>query len=390
MIDSQHWKLNRILLLLIGVWPLQQSNLTRFQFIFLSIIQITSIICQLMTFFTTKCTPDVVVTVLSLVLMFSFCGIKYNLFFLNVEVMKDLLVQLQNVYIGLKDKHEIAIMNNYICNAKRYTLILTILAVCVLFTSVIILSPKIVYVILPMNVSLLNRQPIRMEYFIDQEKYDYLIPLHMSMSICITTIAMVAIGTIYVACLQYICGMFRISSFRIKRAVHINMLQNIEATKGNLILEGIISAVDMHRQAMKLSRLLLSTMETMMFCLIILGVVTLSINLFRIFQVISTGDEFKEFIIPSVYVVAITLYMFLGNYFAQDVTDHNNDIFATVCDVQWYAAPLHIQKLLLFLLQRGSKDFTLCIGGLFVASLECFATLLKTSFSYFTVMYSTQ
>ncbi|XP_025270108.1 uncharacterized protein LOC105252683, partial [Camponotus floridanus] len=149
-----------------------------------------------------------------------------------------------------------------------------------------------------MNVSLSYRLPIRMEYFIDQEKYSYLISLHISMAMCIGTIALIAIGTICVACLQYICGMFRISSFRIKRAVHIDMLQNIKATKGNLILEGIISAVDMHRQAMKLCRLLLSTMETIMFCLILLGVITLSLNLFRIFQVISTGDEFKEFIIP--------------------------------------------------------------------------------------------
>ncbi|XP_025270107.1 uncharacterized protein LOC105252682 [Camponotus floridanus] len=185
--------------------------------------------------------------------------------------MKDLLIQLQNIYIGLKDKNEIAIMNNYICNAKRYTLIFTTLAVCCVFTtSIIILSPGIICIILPINVSLSNRLPIKMEYFIDQEKYSYFISLHMSIAICIGTMTSAAIGTMYVTFLQYVCGMFRISSFRIKRAMHINMLQNIKAKKGNLILEGIISAVDIHRQAMKLSRRLLSTMETMMFCLIML------------------------------------------------------------------------------------------------------------------------
>jgi len=44
-------------------------------------------------------------------------------------------------------------------------------------------------------------------------------------------------------------------------------------------------------------------------------------------------------------------------------------------NVQWYIAPLHIQKIILFLLQRDSKNFTLSIGGLFVASIECFATV---------------
>lgn len=44
-------------------------------------------------------------------------------------------------------------------------------------------------------------------------------------------------------------------------------------------------------------------------------------------------------------------------------------------DVQWHVAPLHIQKVILFLLQRGTKDFTISIGRLFVASLECFTTV---------------
>lgn len=35
--------------------------------------------------------------------------------------VKDLLVQLQNLYDGLKDKNEIAIIKKYSCNGKRYT-----------------------------------------------------------------------------------------------------------------------------------------------------------------------------------------------------------------------------------------------------------------------------
>lgn len=40
-------------------------------------------------------------------------------------------------------------------------------------------------------------------------------------------------------------------------------------------------------------------------------------------------------------------------------------------------APLHIQRLILFLMQRGTKDFSLNVGGLFIESLECFATVRK-------------
>jgi len=41
----------------------------------------------------------------------------------------------------------------------------------------------------------------------------------------------------------------------------------------------------------------------------------------------------------------------------------------------WYVAPLRVQKLILFLLQHGTKNFTIILGGFFVSSLEGFATV---------------
>ncbi|XP_024882882.1 odorant receptor 43a-like [Temnothorax curvispinosus] len=80
--------------------------------------------------------------------------------------------------------------------------------------------------------------------------------------------------------------------------------------------------------------------------------------------------------------------MFLSNFVGQQIIDHNNHIFVTAYKVQWYNTPLSVQKLILFLLQRGNKSFGLHVGGLFIASLECFSTLFNASISYFTIMYS--
>ena len=44
-------------------------------------------------------------------------------------------------------------------------------------------------------------------------------------------------------------------------------------------------------------------------------------------------------------------------------------------NVEWYVAPLHIQKMILFLLQKGTKTFHLILGGIFVASMESAATV---------------
>jgi hypothetical protein len=43
--------------------------------------------------------------------------------------------------------------------------------------------------------------------------------------------------------------------------------------------------------------------------------------------------------------------------------------------VEWYAAPLHIQKIYLFLLQRGTKTYHIIIGGLLVATMETAASV---------------
>ncbi|KAL6417999.1 hypothetical protein ACFW04_012412 [Cataglyphis niger] len=346
-LETQYFKLNRFLLLIIGIWPLQQSNLTRFQFIFLSSVLMTSIMFQ----------------------------------------MKDLLMQLQNVCNELKDKNELAIMNEYSCNAKRYTAVLTI---CTLFASIVIFWSNICSIILSINVTQSRHLPITTEYFIDQEKYFYLILIHISLANCIGTTTVVAIGAMLIAYFQHTCGMFKISSYRIQCAMSINILEKIKLNKINLIVKEIISAVNIHRQAIKLSELMASKIEKMLFCLIIIGVICLSLNLFRIFQIVTYGNDIKEILFPFLFVAISILYMFVANYVGQDLTDHNSDLFATVYDIQWHEAPLHVQKLILFLLQKGTKNFTISVGGLFVGSLECFATLVKASVSYFTVIYSTQ
>ncbi|XP_011059568.1 PREDICTED: uncharacterized protein LOC105149091 [Acromyrmex echinatior] len=135
------------------------------------------------------------------------------------------------------------------------------------------------FIVLPKNISHL---PIMMEYFIDQEKYFYLILLHFYAITCVGGIAILAVGTLLLTYLQYICGMFKIAGYRIEHAININVRQNITPKNKILMNEGIICAVDIHRQAMKLSKHLLSTFEVMMFCLIIFGVACLTLNLFQV------------------------------------------------------------------------------------------------------------
>ncbi|XP_018300284.1 uncharacterized protein [Mycetomoellerius zeteki] len=156
---------------------------------------------------------------------------------------------------------------------------LTIFAIIAGFVCIISQHLSSSSIVLSKNIS---RLPIMMEYFIDQEKYFYLILLHIYAIIYIGGITMLAVGTLFLTYFQYVCGMFKIAGYRIEHAINMNIQQNITPKNNILMSEGIICAVDIHRQAMKLSKHLLSIFEVMLFYLIIFGVACLTLNLFQV------------------------------------------------------------------------------------------------------------
>ncbi|XP_018361490.1 PREDICTED: odorant receptor 47a-like [Trachymyrmex cornetzi] len=230
------------------------------------------------------------------------------------------------------------------------------------------------------------------EYLVDQEKYFYWILLHMYAVMFIAAVILLGTGTMFITHIEHICGIFKIASYRIKRAVNNNISRNIATKNKILMIEGIICAVDIHRQAMKMMNHFMTTFEIMISCFTGCVVVCFSFNLYLLFRIASSENNrtnISEFLLSLIFASICILYMFIANYLGQKIIDHNNHVFVTAYNVQWYKAPLYIQRMILFLLQRRSKEFSLNIGGIFDASIEGFATLIKVSISYFTVMHST-
>lgn len=70
-------------------------------------------------------------------------------------------------------------------------------------------------VVLSVNISQSHQILFITEYFVDQEKYFFLILLHINIAFCIGMAATIATGTILLGYLQLIFGMFRISRYEI-------------------------------------------------------------------------------------------------------------------------------------------------------------------------------
>jgi len=73
------------------------------------------------------------------------------------------------------------------------------------------LWPDFIDIITPANVSRSHHLRISTEYFIDQERYFYLLLLHVNTAMFIGSFVLTATGTMLVAYLHHACGMFKIA-----------------------------------------------------------------------------------------------------------------------------------------------------------------------------------
>ncbi|KAH0944519.1 Or9e38 [Eciton burchellii] len=389
-IRKRYLKFNRIILLAVGIWPFQRSKIARLQLTLFLGILISFITFQLSRLLFVDYTFDFTLKMLSIAMFLTFLVIKYVCFSMNIETVRCLLEWFQYVYNGLQDMNEIAIYDKYGNIAKRFTInMILIQASCLFFLIGTQCCPYIFDMIMLKNETY-GRHFILLlcKYYAIQEKHIHLIILHVNATYIVAAFILLAVGTVLISCIKLICGMFKIASYRLERAMSIGRLQNISSEDKAVIYKDIICAVDIHRKAMEFATFFSYSFEGSIFLLIIVIVCSLSLNLFRIFQMVS-HDEIDEILILHVVIVTVMLlYMFIGNYAGQEITDHNDHVFIVAYNVQWYLAPMRVQKLILFLLQRNNRIFILKVGGLFAISLECFASLMSTSISYFTVMCS--
>ncbi|XP_071560360.1 uncharacterized protein, partial [Temnothorax nylanderi] len=211
-------------------------------------------------------------------------------------------------------------------------LILKHFSVLVIFIAIIlILYPiwsRVFYTLLSINETRARISPLLVtEYFIDK-RYFYLIYFHTNAAFFIGLIGMIATATMFIVYLQHACGMFQITCYRIARTMTLETLRKNSLQNECLIYKGLICAVDMHRKAMKFSNSTISRFKIMFALLITTGVMCGSLNVFLIFQMTSFECDIEELSLRLIFMMYLLTYMFVGNYIAQEIMDHNNNVLS--------------------------------------------------------------
>ncbi|XP_012541789.2 uncharacterized protein LOC105839789 [Monomorium pharaonis] len=395
-VGNVYYKLNRRLLLLVGLWPYEHSIYKYCQMILYNIIIIFTLICQITKLITLKNVKsrntDMMLKLLSLIVFDIIFITKYQTFCIVARKIRYLMDHVKEDWNMLKDKRELEIITKYTYIGSICTLILTILGfagtlICIFLP----LIPDILNIIVPLNISRPQQLLFPGEYFVDQQKFYYAIVLQLDVTVGLIIFTLISTESLYVTYIQHACGMFEIASYRMDQAFNNKLLQSYTSEKQAVIIyKRIIEAIHIHKRAIEFSEFLWSTLAISYSILLIIGITSLIINLFCLFQTILFVKAIDEVITSFLFTIGHIIYLLVGNYVGQILIDHSVSIFQNIYITRWQGAPLQVQKLLLMIMQRSMKSCKMVVGGMFVPSLEGFATLMSTTLSYFTVLWSVQ
>ncbi|KYQ47769.1 hypothetical protein ALC60_13194 [Trachymyrmex zeteki] len=160
-------------------------------------------------------------------------------------------------------------------------------------------------------------------------------------------------------CIQHACGLLKLTSYRILNAFDDRLqLMNISKKSKCTICIKLSKAIKIHRRS--LEYFLINEINAFYFILL------KAVTTHNILETITIG----------LLVYSHICYSFFMNYFGQDIIDHSENFFRQIYNSKWHMIPLHAQKLILFVMQRSSKNCVLLVGGLYVPSYEGFATVI--------------
>ncbi|XP_039311541.1 uncharacterized protein LOC113003314 [Solenopsis invicta] len=260
---------------------------------------------------------------------------------------------------------------------------------CLFCYTISFFVPGTLDLIYPLNESRSRKLPILAEYFIlDEQKYFYPILVHQLLVIAIGITIVLSTETLSMMYLHHTFGLFDVARYHLKHVFDNETLSVTKNEKYAILHARIVKVINIHRKTIEFADYLLSTFYVTYFIMLVTGIIAITINTFRLIQAVLAMNDFKELIGSVSFIGGQYGFLFFVNFFGQKISDRSFLMSEQVYDVPWYTAPVEIQKLFVFILQKTIKGYELGINGVIVASLENFASLASMTLSYLTMIYS--
>ncbi|EFN67930.1 Odorant receptor 49b [Camponotus floridanus] len=90
----------------------------------------------------------------------------------------------------------------------------------------------------------------------------------------------------------------------------------------------------------------------------------------------------KSLMTLSAFLIQLTLYSFIGNYLKSEMEEIGLSIYQSA----WYSFPTKLQRNVNFIVMQTKSPVALQAGNFIVVNLSTYVSILKTSFSYLSVL----
>ncbi|XP_019883233.2 odorant receptor 13a-like [Camponotus floridanus] len=143
--------------------------------------------------------------------------------------------------------------------------------------------------------------------------------------------------------------------------------------------------IQRHRHVIMLARELADLISFVLLIELFIISILLCIMGFQLIFALKVHDTVmisRSSFILSVFLIQLTLYSFIGNYLKSEMEEIGHSIYQSV----WYNFPRKLIKSVIFVLMQTQSPVALQAGNFIVINLSTYVTILKTSFSYLSLL----
>ncbi|THK32931.1 odorant receptor 10a-like [Diachasma alloeum] len=379
--SNGYYRNNRILMTLIGLWP--ESSMSEKICVRISVLVLMiSIMIPQYAFLFRKCNnlDDMVFGIIAqIAIAVGFA--KYYFVVTNMERVGRALDQIREDWHILENSPAITTAHTYAARGSFGTKFYMLTVFCsASFFSITPLKQVILDRLSPLNES---RPKIFMLdadysiYGIDANKLYYSTLLHSYFTSMIVMNMIVSVDTFVLIIVEHCCGLFKTVGILLKG------MELHDSSDGQCQI--IENAVVIHHRAILLAEFIESSFTMMYGFVVLVSMILISITgLESIIKI----DDVAEVIRFGAFSAGQLVHLLFMSLPGQELLDHSSQVSEEVYGCNWSSISATGRRLISIMLMRSMKPLGMTAGGFYALHLENYGNVLRTSFSYFTVMLS--
>nr|XP_034176023.1 odorant receptor 49a-like [Osmia lignaria] len=236
------------------------------------------------------------------------------------------------------------------------------------------------------NESRTKMQLFKLNYIVDTEDYFYIVYIHLTCCSLATVLVIIAMDSLYMVIFHYICGVFVLCGYQIKKATEISKSDIEGGTFENSNKKDLFRRCVMtHYEAIKFYDYMNDSTRTSY--LFQVGLNMLGITSTAV-QAVMNFDRPEEAFRIIMFLLGQQFHLYTLSLPGQVLMDRSFELSNDIYCSKWHEIPVKFQKVLHIMLTRSSKPCRLSAGGLYEMNIENFGTIFKTCMSYFTILLS--